>query len=82
MKTVRLAAPYADACNLFDVPGRTDLLKRTLDVLAAHCLSVGRPVGEIEKTASSRLGNNETPAPLAARRACAVFADWDSTISS
>lgn len=72
-KTLRLVATYADACNLFDIPGQTDLLKRKLDVLAAHCQAVGRPVGEIEKTVSSRLAADETPAAVAER--CAVFAE-------
>jgi hypothetical protein len=66
-------ATYADACNLFDVPGQTDLLKRKLEVLAAHCQAVARPFGEIEKTVSSRLGADETPTAVAER--CAAFAE-------
>ncbi|MGW0231979.1 LLM class F420-dependent oxidoreductase [Actinopolymorpha singaporensis] len=72
-KTLRLVATYADACNLFDVPGQTELLKRKLGVLAAHCQAVGRPVGEIEKTVSSRLKADDTPAAVAER--CAAFAE-------
>ncbi|MFG1702476.1 LLM class F420-dependent oxidoreductase [Nonomuraea sp. M3C6] len=49
-KTLRLVAQYADACNLFDVPGG---IRPKLDVLARHCEAVGRPYGEIEKTVST-----------------------------
>ncbi|GAA2759459.1 LLM class F420-dependent oxidoreductase [Actinopolymorpha rutila] len=71
-KTLRLVATYADACNLFDIPGKPDLLKRKLDVLAAHCQAVDRPLGEIEKTVSSRLEADDTPAEVAER--CAALA--------
>jgi len=46
-KTLRLVAEYADACNLF-AGGR---LAHKLEVLRGHCEQVGRPYGEIEKTA-------------------------------
>lgn len=72
-KTLRLVAAYADACNVFDIPGQPHLVRRKLDVLATHCEAVGRPFGEIEKTVSSRLGADETPAAVAER--CAAFAD-------
>jgi F420-dependent oxidoreductase-like protein len=38
-KTLRLVARYADACNLFDLPGTgfRDNLERKLQVLAEHC---------------------------------------------
>ena len=49
MKTLRLVAQYADACNLFAFMG-LDELQRKLDVLKAHCDDVGRDEGEIEKT--------------------------------
>ncbi len=49
-KTLRLVAKYANACNLFGRMGN-DVLRHKLDVLKAHCDKVGRPYGEIEKTA-------------------------------
>jgi F420-dependent oxidoreductase-like protein len=72
-KTLRLVAAYADACNLFDIPGQADLLRHKLDVLAGHCEAVGRSFGEIEKTVSSRLGAGETPIAVAER--CAAFTE-------
>jgi F420-dependent oxidoreductase-like protein len=45
-KTLRLVAQYAQACNLFPGPD----VARKLDVLRAHCESVGRDYDEIEKT--------------------------------
>jgi F420-dependent oxidoreductase-like protein len=45
-KTLRLVAQYAQACNLFAGPD----LEHKLDVLQAHCRTVGRDYDEIEKT--------------------------------
>ncbi|HTW20597.1 MAG TPA: LLM class F420-dependent oxidoreductase [Mycobacteriales bacterium] len=45
-KTLRLVAQYAQACNLFMSPD----LPHKLDVLRAHCETVGRDYDEIEKT--------------------------------
>jgi F420-dependent oxidoreductase-like protein len=45
-KTLRLAAQYAQACNLFPGPD----LARKLDVLRGHCEACGRDYDEIEKT--------------------------------
>ena len=58
-KTLRLVARYADACNLFAMPGEDELatLSHKLDVLRAHCEAEGRPFEAIEK---SVIG----PAPL------------------
>jgi F420-dependent oxidoreductase-like protein len=50
-KTLRLVAQYADACNLF---GSAEEITHKLDVLRAHCDSVGRDVAEIEVTALFR----------------------------
>ncbi|NUP01258.1 MAG: LLM class F420-dependent oxidoreductase [Nonomuraea sp.] len=50
-KTLKLVARYADACNLFDVPG---VIPHKLEVLAGHCEAVGRPYEEIEKTVATR----------------------------
>lgn len=54
-KTLRLVARYADACNLFDVPGSSfrDDLEHKLAVLRAHCVAAGRDFTEIEKTVTS-----------------------------
>ena len=48
-KTLRLVAQYADACNLFARLGEA-ALREKLDILRAHCDTVGRPYDEIEKT--------------------------------
>jgi F420-dependent oxidoreductase-like protein len=50
-KTLRLVAQYADACNLFDMPGRVEAdLPHKLDVLRSHCEAVGRDFADVEKT--------------------------------
>jgi F420-dependent oxidoreductase-like protein len=56
-KTLRLVARYADACNLFDLPGTgfRDNLAHKLSSLRRHCDSVGRNYEEIEKTVASFL---------------------------
>jgi F420-dependent oxidoreductase-like protein len=47
-KTLRLAAQYADACNIF---GRSpEFVRAKLEVLRAHCEALGRSYGEVEKT--------------------------------
>jgi F420-dependent oxidoreductase-like protein len=46
-KTLRLAARYGDACNVFGGP---DMLRHKYDVLRRHCLAVGRDYSEIERT--------------------------------
>jgi alkanesulfonate monooxygenase SsuD/methylene tetrahydromethanopterin reductase-like flavin-dependent oxidoreductase (luciferase family) len=43
-RTLRLAARYADGCNLF---GEPDVVRRKIAVLTRHCDEVGREVGEI-----------------------------------
>jgi F420-dependent oxidoreductase-like protein len=45
-KTLKLVAQYADACNLIPSPD----LPRRLAALRAHCETIGRSYGEIEKT--------------------------------
>jgi F420-dependent oxidoreductase-like protein len=54
-KTLRLVAQYADACNLFDLPGTQfrDNLEHKLRVLREHCAEVGRDYAEIEKTTAT-----------------------------
>jgi F420-dependent oxidoreductase-like protein len=49
-KTLRLAAEYGDACNVFWGQGM-ETLRHKLDALKRHCDDIGRPYAEIEKTA-------------------------------
>ena len=48
-KTLRIAARYADAVNLFGAMG-AEQLQHKLDVLRAHCEDAGRDYDAIEKT--------------------------------
>jgi F420-dependent oxidoreductase-like protein len=48
-KTLRLVAKYADACNIFAMPG-PGFVKQRLDVLRGHCEREGRDYNAIEKT--------------------------------
>jgi F420-dependent oxidoreductase-like protein len=56
-KTLRLVARYADACNLFDVPGSRfrDNIGHKLDVLRGHCAREDRDFATIEKTVTSNV---------------------------
>lgn len=45
-KTLRMVAQYADACNIFNTPETP----HKLDVLRAHCETLGRDFEQIEKT--------------------------------
>jgi F420-dependent oxidoreductase-like protein len=51
VKTLRLVAQYADACNFF---GDAEEITHKLDVLRRHCDAVGRDFAEIEVTAMFR----------------------------
>jgi F420-dependent oxidoreductase-like protein len=51
-RTLKLAAQYADACNIFD---SLDAVCRKLLILAQHCHDVGRDPSEITKTRLSML---------------------------
>jgi len=51
-KTLRLIAQYGNACNLFAYGG-PEVIRGKLEVLQRHCEDVGRPYGEIERTALS-----------------------------
>jgi alkanesulfonate monooxygenase SsuD/methylene tetrahydromethanopterin reductase-like flavin-dependent oxidoreductase (luciferase family) len=46
LRTLRLVARYADACNLFPTPD----VPHKLEVLRAHCQAEGRDYASIEKT--------------------------------
>jgi F420-dependent oxidoreductase-like protein len=56
-KTLRMVAQYADACNLFDLPGAgyAHNLGHKLDVLRQHCAELGRDYDEIEKTVTTTM---------------------------
>ena len=62
-KTLRLVARYADACNLFDVPGSQfrDNIAHKLDVLRQHCAREGRDFAAIEKTVATNFDLGEDP---------------------
>jgi F420-dependent oxidoreductase-like protein len=66
-KTLRLVAEHADACNLFDVPDGGVTIRRKLRVLAEHCLDVGRPFDEIERTVTTKLERGESSESFAGR---------------
>ncbi len=46
-RTLRLAAEYADACNLF---GDVDRVQRKVEILRRHCADVGRDPDDVEVT--------------------------------
>jgi len=46
-RTLRLAARYADACNVI---GEADVVARKVGALRAHCEQAGRPVASVEVT--------------------------------
>ena len=62
-KTLRLVARYADACNLFDVPGSQfrDNIAHKLDVLRQHCAREDRDFAAIEKTIATNFDLGEDP---------------------
>jgi F420-dependent oxidoreductase-like protein len=66
-RTLRLVAQYADACNVFDIPDGGDTVRHKLDVLRRHCDAVGRDFDAIEKTLSTRIGPDDSPASFAER---------------
>ncbi len=51
-RTLKIAATYADACNLF---GDVSVVRRKIDVLTRHCERIGRDPSEICKTRLSAL---------------------------
>lgn len=58
-RTLRLAAQYADACNIFD---SLDAVRRKLPILEQHCRDAGRDPSEIAKTRLSMLSIAPTAA--------------------
>ena len=58
-KTLRLAAQYADACNIF---GRSpEFVRGKLAVLREHCDRLGRPYEEIERTVLTSVDPDNEP---------------------
>lgn len=57
-RTLRLAAQYADACNVF---GNASTVRHKADVLRAHCVDVSRDPSEVEVTQLSTVlvGTND-----------------------
>jgi alkanesulfonate monooxygenase len=55
-RTLKLVARYADACNIFAGPEAA----HKLDVLRAHCDTVGRDYDKIEKTTTMRIEPGST----------------------
>jgi F420-dependent oxidoreductase-like protein len=65
LKTLRLVAQYADACNIFGGP---DQLAHKFSVLRQRCAEVGRPFDEIERTNLSSIDvATQTPDEIVAR---------------
>ncbi len=81
-KTLRLVARYADACNLFDLPGTefADNITGKLRVLREHCAAAGRDYTEIEKRcpATSTWGKTGRRASATCWRTCASSPPWAS----
>ncbi len=88
-RTLRLAARYAQACNLF---GRPDTIRHKVEVLKRHCVEVGRDPRDVEvthlvnamtasdpATLRERIdlmrGRSTTPEEFAARHRAATVAD-------
>ena len=70
-KTLRLVAKYGDACNVFGGPEK---LHHKFSVLKRHCEDLGRPYGDIERSALQNVhvdangaGGAETPAQVTER---------------
>jgi alkanesulfonate monooxygenase SsuD/methylene tetrahydromethanopterin reductase-like flavin-dependent oxidoreductase (luciferase family) len=59
-RTLKLVAQYADACNIAAGPQAG----HKLDVLRAHCDTVGRDYAAIEKTAMTRIDPSSTAADI------------------
>jgi alkanesulfonate monooxygenase SsuD/methylene tetrahydromethanopterin reductase-like flavin-dependent oxidoreductase (luciferase family) len=66
-RTLRLVAEYGDACNLFDVPDGGQTLRRKFEVLAAHCVTLGRRYEDIERTVTTALQPDESAEQLTDR---------------
>jgi alkanesulfonate monooxygenase SsuD/methylene tetrahydromethanopterin reductase-like flavin-dependent oxidoreductase (luciferase family) len=67
-----LVARYADACTLVDVPRGGATVRGKLGILAVHCRKIGRPVFDIDVSATVRMGPGQTADDLVA--SCRRFA--------
>lgn len=67
-KTLRMAAQYADACNIGDWVG-TENMQKALDTLKGHCEALGRDYDTIEKTSlcTVHLSGDDTVASIIRR---------------
>jgi F420-dependent oxidoreductase-like protein len=65
-RTLRLAARYADACNLFGEPG---VVARKVEVLRRHCADVDRDPAEVAVTQLSTVLCGPDPAAVESRLA-------------
>jgi F420-dependent oxidoreductase-like protein len=72
-RTLRLAARFADACNLFDIPDGGVTVRHKLDVLRRHLRDVDRPPAEVEVTISTALSPGEDAAGF--RDRCTAIAE-------
>lgn len=63
LKTLRMVAQYADACNIGESPESA----HKLDVLRQHCDTVGRDYNQIEKTALLKVNPDTTKDDLVER---------------
>jgi alkanesulfonate monooxygenase SsuD/methylene tetrahydromethanopterin reductase-like flavin-dependent oxidoreductase (luciferase family)/predicted kinase len=81
-RTLRLAARYADACN---VTGDSNTLRRKVSVLRAHCADVGRDPAQVEVTHLSTVlvagDERELDAVLDRRRPTRGVARWTSWVN-
>jgi F420-dependent oxidoreductase-like protein len=68
-ETLKIAAKYADACNIF---GSTDTVKRKLKILRDHCKAVGRDYDSILKTRLGRIMIDKEKSAVQARAAKAM----------
>lgn len=75
-KTLRLVAQYADACNLFAMPGQDEVLAHKIDVIKRHCADVGRNFDEIEITVLAPAGPLFDGAKVAVSRTLDAFKAW------
>lgn len=63
-RTLRLAAQYADACNIFD---SLDAVRRKLPILDRHCADLGRDPASIQRTRLAMLALAPTEAEAASK---------------
>ncbi len=63
-RTLKIAAMYADACNVF---GDISMIRRKMDILDRHCERYGRDPATITKTRLSALVIGESTAEAAAK---------------